>query len=110
MIFINFFKLPVLDVKKTTAFFLKFFVKLFFCELWIFLHLISFLNFEFVSFQDQECSIVDDTIVENICENMDKEDCQEVTKIVQDEECSKVIKQNCSNVQETNCSVIGILI
>ena len=57
--------------------------------------------------QDQECSIVEDTIVENICENMDKEDCREVTKIVQDEECSKVIKQNCSDIQETNCSVIG---
>ena len=68
------------------------------------------MNFEFVSFQDQECSIVEDTIVENICENMDKEDCQEVTKIVQDEECSKVIKQKCSNVQETNCSVIGSIL
>ena len=53
---------------------------------------------------------MDDTIVENICENMDKEDCQEVTKIVQDEECSKVIKQKCSNVQETNCSVIGSIL
>ena len=57
--------------------------------------------------QDQECQIVDDIEVEEVCENMDKEECRQVPRTVQDRECGLVTKEECRVVVENKCEIVG---